>query len=263
MQIIVINLPGDATRRRLVAEQFDQVGLRFSWHEAVPGSELAPDEPGVAYCAQLNRRQYHQALRPGEIGCYESHRAVWQRFVDSGQPRVAVFEDDIEIDGDLGRVLDTLARSPARWDLVKLIGRARERVQARFPLGRGRDLVSYRRLPSLTGGYVLTRTGAQKLLARRQRFGRPVDVDIRHWWECDLDVLGVQPYPVREAVTSRRSTIDGRRRSPGLAGRLRRLWLQLRYTVLNALANQARLDDGLPRGARRAVNDWPEARDVR
>ena len=34
-----------------------------------------------------------QPLRPGEVGCYASHLALWQGLVDSGARAMAVLED--------------------------------------------------------------------------------------------------------------------------------------------------------------------------
>ena len=94
--------------------------------------------------------------------------------------------------------------------------------------------MSYRRVPSLTGAYVISRSGAQKLLRHRLPFGRPVDVDLRHWWECDLRVFGLLPYPVREAPLAQMSTIRGRTiAKPPFGSRLKKLELQLQYTAHN------------------------------
>jgi glycosyl transferase family 25 len=121
-------------------------------------------------------------------------------------------------------------------------------------------------VPSLTGAYIVSRRGAQKLLGRRIPFGRPIDVDLRHWWECDLRVLGVDPYPVRGAPSSRFSTIEDRAVVPERRRRLARIWLQLRYSVLNAWANwHARPLDprrGGRSGALPRRREWP-AQDVR
>ena len=76
------------------------------------------------------------------------------------------------------------------------------------PLAARLSLVRYRRIPSTTAGYVISRSGAAKLLAKRQPFGRPVDVDLRFWWEADrLKVLGVVPSVLALDETSDTSTI--------------------------------------------------------
>jgi glycosyl transferase, family 25 len=233
MQITVINLASQEARWRDVDRRFAAVGLKPVRHEAVAGTALSPQQTAQLYSEALNARQYHKPLRAGEIGCYASHQAAWRRLVASGDSAMAVFEDDIEIDDDLPEVLRAVAASPMPWDVLKLIGRPREKILARAPLLPGRELIAYRRVPSLTGGYVVTAWGAMKLLAHRCPFGRPVDVDMRHWWECDLQVAGVHPYPVRGALSSQLSTIGERSTERGVRSRLKRLQLQAHYTWWN------------------------------
>ena len=118
-------------------------------------------------------------------------------------------------------VLDALAPPPAEWDLVKLIGRRREKTRsaaACCPGTRARPLPAraqpHRRPMSSP------RAARRSCSPHRQPFGRPVDVDLRHWWECDLEVRGVWPYPVRGAATSAGSTIE--RSAPAAARRAAR-----------------------------------------
>lgn len=238
MMMSLINLAPDTMRWRSACAQFAAAGLNPDRLDAVHGQELTDADRRAIYSPQLNAAQYHKALRPGEIGCYASHLKAWQRLVDSRSATMAVFEDDIDIDDDLPQVLEAVARLEPECDIVKLIGRDREKIRQRAPLLGGRDLISYRRVPSLTAAYVVTRDGAKKLLAARRPFGRPVDVDMRYWWECDLRILGVHPYPVRAAPSSRTSTIEGRGSTGALPARVKKLALQVRYSALNAVAQE-------------------------
>ncbi len=239
MKLKVISLACQGSRWQAARRQFQSAGLLPLREEAVRGESLAPWQREQLYSAALNRQQYHRPLRLGEIGCYASHLAVWQALLESDEHCVAVFEDDVEVAPDMSWVLAAIARLGRGWDLIKLIGRPREKVLARSALSPGHDLIRYRRVPSFTSAYVLHRRGAEKLLARRQPFGRPVDVDIRYWWECRLEILGVLPYPAFHAPSSRHSCISGRRdEPPGVAARLHKLYLQARYTLLNGLATR-------------------------
>ena len=138
---------------------------------------------------------------------------------------------------------------PLHYSPRPTIGRASEKCAGRAPLCPGSDLIAYRRVPSLTGGYVITRRGAARLLEHHPPFGRPVDVDLRHWWECNLVVLGVQPYPIREAESAHRTTIPDRYGRPDARMRTAKLRLQLHYTWANWCARQrhpaGRADDAL------------------
>jgi glycosyl transferase family 25 len=114
MQIVVINLATEPARWVAASRQFEQVGLQARRLVAIDGSRLGADDQAALYCEELNRRQYHKALGRGEIGCYASHLAAWRMLVQSGERTMAIFEDDIEIDADLPRVLDAVACGPGR-----------------------------------------------------------------------------------------------------------------------------------------------------
>ena len=233
MHIVVINLPSQEGRWVHVARQFALAGLKAERVEAVSGRDLSPERLVRLYSAALNRGQYHKPLCAGEVGCYASHLAAWQRLLDTPERHLAVFEDDILVAPDLAGVLDALEHSGDEWDMVKLVGRPRERVRSRLAGIGTRELVTYARVPGLTSAYVVSRRGAEKLLHRRLPFGRPIDIDLRHWWECDLRILGVVPYPVMAAPSSALTTIEGRRLPLDARTRFRKLVLQTRYLALN------------------------------
>ena len=234
MHIVVINLDRQTERWASIAPQFAALGLGVSRLPAVDGNRLGATTVGRLYDSALNRSQYHKPLRPGEIGCYASHIAAWQELLASRAQRLAVFEDDVDLDAALPQVLDAIDRTRVPYDLVKLVGRSREKLAVRVALDDPWQLVGYQRVPGLTSGYVISRHGAEKLLAGRIPFGRPVDVDLRHHWECGLTILGVQPYPVRPAASSHASSIEGRHLPVSVDMRWRKLLLQARYTLLNA-----------------------------
>ncbi len=234
MHIVVINLDRQTERWTCIAPQFAALGLPVSRLPAIDGNRLGAPAIGRLYSGALNRAQYHKPLRPGEIGCYASHIAAWQKLLASPAQRLAVFEDDVDLDGALPQVLAAIDRTRASFDLVKLVGRPREKPAARLALHGPWELVGYQRVPGLTSGYVISRRGAEKLLAGRVPFGRPVDVDLRHHWECGLTILGVQPYPVRPAASSHSTSIEGRHLPVSVDTRWRKLLLQARYTLLNA-----------------------------
>jgi len=45
----------------------------------------------------------------------------------------------------------------------------------------------------------VSKNGAQKLLSASSPFFRPVDVDIQHYWERNIDVIGLEPKIVDKA----------------------------------------------------------------
>ncbi|WP_119155608.1 glycosyltransferase family 25 protein [Caldimonas tepidiphila] len=238
MQCLVLNLKRNPERWQAMTEQAGLIGLPVQRVEAVDGCALTPDEVEGIYSPSLNQNQFHRPLVPGEIGCYASHRALWHRLLASNDTMFAVFEDDVILSARLPQALAAISELPPDWDMIKLVRRKREATRSVQSLSDGSSLVCYPRVPSLTAAYVITRSGAQKLLQYRTPFGRPVDVDLRHWWECGLRIYGLRPCPVRSAPAARASSIAERRSvDPSLQGRLRKLRFQLRYTARNWLAS--------------------------
>ena len=68
--------------------------FEFERVNAIDGSKLKHNELKHHYDVDLNRRQYHSVLTLGEIGCYLSHRKVWQKIVDEHLDFALVLEDD-------------------------------------------------------------------------------------------------------------------------------------------------------------------------
>jgi len=144
-----------------------------------------------------------------------------------------VLEDDVALKPEFAAVIDAIAALPAGWDMVKLIGRDSEKLSGCTPLIDGFQLVNYQRVPSLTAGYVISRSGAQKLLASRIPFGRPIDVDLRHWWENDLRIRGIVPAAITLDDTSFQSSIGAKVAESGLAASWRKFRHKAAYTWLN------------------------------
>jgi glycosyl transferase family 25 len=243
--VYLINLPRDRERGEQMRRQIDALQLETRRVDAVYGRDLDAAQRDALYSPTLNRARFHKPLSPGEIGCYASHLRVWELMQHDGAPLALVLEDDVVLGAELPALLDAVARLPADWDMIKLVGRERESVSARRLLLDRWALVRYRRAPSLTGAYLLSREGARRLAASRRPFYRPVDVDLRFWWENDLRLYGLLPYPVSLGAASDVSTLGPREQVGGLAYRWRKFRSQLHYTLGSWLANLRRDPGGL------------------
>lgn len=234
-----INLDRDGERRTRMQAELARSGLAGERFGGVLWTALPPDEQDALYSPALNARQFHKPLVNGEKGCYASHLALWQWLLQSPHPAVVVLEDDVRLKDSFAAVCAAIEGLPVGWDMVKLIGRAelgrREKLQGQRNLCPGHALVQYRRVPSLTAGYVLSREGARKLLATRKPFGRPIDVDLRHWWESQrLGVQGVHPAAIELDDTSLDSSIGAKVPEVGWLGKWRKFRHKIIYTLGNA-----------------------------
>ena len=241
LPLVFINLDRDAERRARLDAELRRHGVQGTRLPAVWWADLPAARQDALYDGALNRRQYYKPLLPGEKGCYASHLAAWRQLLDSHAPALVVLEDDVRLLPGFGQAIDAIEALNEPWDMVKLIGRGREKIRASRSLSGPFALVRYRRIPSTTAGYVISRAGAAKLLARRRPFGRPVDVDLRFWWEADaLRVLGVVPSPLALDETSDTSTIWQQVDRLSSGARLRKLRMKLQLSLGNLLRREPR-----------------------
>lgn len=232
--VLYINLDDAVERRERLEQECEARGISAQRLEAVRWTRLDPQEQKRYFSPQLNARQYHSPMVNGEKGCYASHIQAWQWLLASNAPCMVVLEDDVRLTSDFARVVDAVSVWSGSWDMVKLMGRSQEKIAQRRALCPGYDLIDYARVPSYTAGYVISRAGAEKLLATRVPFGRPIDVDLRFWWENNLTMHGVWPAVVLLDDTSETSTISGRHGKKSLLTRWRKLKMKLDLTLGNA-----------------------------
>ena len=235
LPLVFINLDKDSERRTRIEGQLAHLGLPGERLPAVWWKHLPPAEQSLLYSAERNHGLYYQPLVDGEKGCYASHIQAWRQLLASDAPALVVLEDDVRLTPQFADVVNAIAALQEPWDMVKLLGRDREKVRSQRPLVPGTALVDYSRVPSMTAGYVVSRAGAAKLLAHRQPFGRPIDVDLRFWWECDqLRILGVSPSAIALDDTSEVSSIWDTRDTLTPAQRWRKFCMKLALTLGNA-----------------------------
>ena len=235
LPLVFINLDKDSERRTRIEGQLAHLGLPGERLPAVWWKHLPPAEQSLLYSAERNHGLYYQPLVDGEKGCYASHIQAWRQLLASDAPALVVLEDDVRLTPQFADVVNAIAALQEPWDMVKLLGRDREKVRSQRPLVPGTALVDYSRVPSMTAGYVVSRAGAAKLLAHRQPFGRPIDVDLRFWWECDqLRILGVSPPAIALDDTSEVSSIWDTRDTLTPGQRWRKFTMKLALTLGNA-----------------------------
>lgn len=234
--IVYINLAKDIERRQRMQGQFSQLGLMALRLSAIQWNGLSDEVQTRHFSATLNSHQYFKPMGDGEKGCYCSHMTAWRQLLDSDAPAMVVFEDDVRLLPSLPQALAAIEAMPAdSWDMVRLFGREREKIASRRPLAEPLELITYRRIPSFAAAYAISREGARKLLESRQPFGRPVDVDVRFWFENDMRVFGIHPSVIALDDTSEVSSIWQERAPPlSIMQRLRKLKMKLELTWGNA-----------------------------
>jgi glycosyl transferase family 25 len=179
LPVLYINLERDKERRSHIERELTQVNLRPIRIRAV--GPLLPH--GI----------FAETLSAGEIGAYASHMKAWSTLLVSGHPHALVLEDDARVRGNLAELVDLIiAALPEDWDLVHLYDDEGRPARPLRPVGVDHKLVRHARVPRGCVGYLISRSGAQKLSRQEQRCW-PVDTDFRRPWHFLLNSYGIRP----------------------------------------------------------------------
>ena len=146
----------------------DRIGIQF---ERIPGVNGA-NVPDWLHTQFLN-----SPLLPNEIGCTASHLTAHKRIIDDGLPFAIVLEDDVRLEPGLTQAAsEAIAAAPAGWDYIHLSATVTRAVYSVARLSNDRHLVRFLRVPLNAGGYLISRQGAEKMLAPRRR-ARLIDTE--------------------------------------------------------------------------------------
>lgn len=181
MRAFYINLDRSPARRDFMEREAAAVGLALERVEGVDGREL-PEEEYLRLCPEVNGAR----IGRGELGCFLSHRRVWEIVAAGSDPYAVIFEDDVHIARSAGALLAEPDWIPAGAGLVKVTSNGRRVRLAETPsiLVAGRAV---HRMLSPTvdaGGYVISAGHARRLVAGTDVFPEPVDrymMDPRRW----------------------------------------------------------------------------------
>lgn len=206
MKTFVIHLARATARRPQVDRLLSDAPWPAEILPAVDGSAL--DEWPIL--PRFTPR-YPFDLRAGEVGCFLSHRAAWQKIVDEGLEAALILEDDVALDDGFGAVAHFAAEHAARLGYIQF----QTRPVTGAPVAQADDLTIVRPqvTPLRTSAQLVHVDAARRLLAVTPTFDRPVDTMLQMHWETGVRVHTAVPSRVsdRTAETGG-STISGARR---------------------------------------------------
>ena len=213
--VFVINLDKSPERMARTAKRLNELFIPFERISGVYGAELSQEEIAQYYCPKLNKKNYRRPLGLGEIGCYISHIKAWQTIVDRKLTCGLILEDDIVIEEGLADLTKELGRLSDTFDIVKFFNKKKNpKIVDSVDFARKYKLCRFKKIPIGNYAQLVSLAGAKKLLKTYEKFGRPVDEDLQHWWESDTNVIGVMPSVVRPNVSTQ-SDIDAQGKRKG------------------------------------------------
>jgi glycosyl transferase family 25 len=116
MRAYLINLDRSKDRLEHMMQQFARIGLRFERMPGVDGNTFSEDELKEF----ARQRPLHSPWSAGLAGCLLGHLEAWRHVAEAGEPFAAVFEDDVHLAADLGRLLASDNWIPPGADVIRL-----------------------------------------------------------------------------------------------------------------------------------------------
>ncbi|MDA0961906.1 MAG: glycosyltransferase family 25 protein [Proteobacteria bacterium] len=205
--------------------------------EAVDGRDPAQVAHVQVHPGDLHAPRYPFALRPPEIGVFQSHRRCWQTILDRGWDRALVVEDDLAISRQqFERALALLDARMTPEMVVRLPVKARETPAAVLAQDGDMRLIVPRVIGLQCICMAVGARAAERLLRASEAIDRPVDTWLQMPWVTHQPVHALLPNGNTEiAGQIGGSTIQTRPAGPG---RVAREWKRLAYRTQIALRPQ-------------------------
>ena len=195
----LINL--DRSRDRLAYSklEFERYGVDYTRIEAVDGRQI-----DIADFPQATRNgwAYHTPLTVNEVACYMSHLNALKSFLASDATHAMILEDDFAFVEDPMPCISSMMEIDD-WDIVKLYNWKKRRLKKYFASFMTSAQKSYSLYFNASTaicntGQLFSRSGAEKFLAKKNHFYRPVDVELKHYWEQKLRIKSLSPPIITE-----------------------------------------------------------------
>ena len=173
--VFVINLERSGQRREYMIKYLAGHGIPASIFPAVDGAKLdvADLQQQRVYDDQLANTKFSRSLSRAEIACTLSHLNIHRKMVDEDIPMAMVLEDDAMFGPEIeNRLAGALSEAPSNWDILQMSHNCDEHVPlsanvVRFP--------STERMPVGSAGYLIRKSGAEKMLAHGLPICYPAD----------------------------------------------------------------------------------------
>ena len=165
--------------------------------EASDGALLDPAAIEDLTQPGLHSPSYPFTLRPGEIGCYLSHRRIWEQMVNQSISKLLVVEDDVSFLSNFPETLEHAVDHAPDGSYVQFqvremrFGKSTNSIATAF-------LVRPELAPLRTSAQLVTLGAAKRLLEFSKVIDRPVDAAIQMTWLHGAEVLVSMPRSVIE-----------------------------------------------------------------
>jgi glycosyl transferase, family 25 len=195
-RIFVISMRNATVRRQTFAADDELGTVDWSFYDAQ--ETLHPDLHYDENHAIITKGR---PLTVGEIGCYSSHYALWQKLIgDEDADQYVVLEDDVIVDWRYLEAFTAQNHQVAGRDYIRLYYKKPVplRILQKGFMGRATWLVELSGYCFGTQAYLLTKNGAKRFAEQCRIVNRPIDDQMDRSWIHNIPNLAVFPFPVIE-----------------------------------------------------------------
>ncbi|WP_111734832.1 glycosyltransferase family 25 protein [Roseovarius amoyensis] len=194
----VLHLARAQARRENAQALLADCGVPGEIWPAVDGAALSMDDLTAQVGAEIFAPAYPFSLRPGEVGCFLSHRQIWAEIIRRNLDCALVLEDDVALDPSVfPQALRLAKRNIGALGYIQLQTRPPRRPAMLLDQDRRCRLTQPVVTPVRASAQLISRSGAQLLLEKSTHFDRPVDTYVQSHWFTGLRPGVVFPAGVR------------------------------------------------------------------
>jgi len=188
LPVYLINIDRATDRLAEMQRQSDEFGIKIERVDGVDGA-LLPQEQWIDVDHERFQRRHGRVILPGEYGCYRSHLLALRQFLDGDSPSAIIIEDDIALSGDFLARAQAVQDAAPKAEVIKLVNHRWGGFRATTSSRRG-DVVGRCLFgpQGSTACYLVTRSGAEKIVRSLAVMSLPWDVAVERGWDMRASI---------------------------------------------------------------------------
>ncbi len=230
IQGFVIHLKRAVQRRAQVETLLHSAPCATMVFDAVDGQAMTDAElASVLSKKPLLRPTYPFQIGRGEVACFLSHRAIWQRMVEEGIDQALILEDDVALGQNFQAALNCASQFAGTDGFVQFQTRVIRDTAEIVAQDGSVWIIRPSVVPRRTSAQLVGRKAAERLLAKCQQIDRPVDGFLQLVWETGQAVHCVVPSGVTDMTDMVGGTTIQRKDGATILKKLRKAYKRTVY----------------------------------